>query len=155
MRLGGRLFQQYVVDAFSCIENARLHWIEKNQIKLRNDVYNNLVDLLSKGDVPDVSNIGKGSILPASFVGSARYMQQNFLDSLAVCRNIGYPTLFLTMTCNPTCDEIRQMMRFTPLSNPEDCPDIIARVFKLKLDQLYDLIKKNSYFGECISGYMS
>ncbi|XP_074362458.1 uncharacterized protein LOC141702730 [Apium graveolens] len=30
-----------------------------------------------------------------------------------------------------------------------DAPDIVSRVFKLKLDQLLDLIKKN-YFGKCI-----
>lgn len=146
------MFQQYVVDAFSCIENARLYWIQNNQVKIRTEVYNNLVDLLSSGDVVDVSNAGKGSILPASFVGSARYMQQNFLDSLTVCRNIGYPTVFLTMTCNPNCDEIKRMMKYTPLSNPEDCPDIIARVFKLKLDQIYDEVKIKSFFGQCISG---
>lgn len=111
-----------------------------------------MVDLLSKGDVPDAANVGQPVILPSSFVGSARYMHQNFLDSLAVCRNIGYPTLFLTMTCNPAWDEIRQMMSCIPLSNTEDCPDIIARVFKLKLDQIYDDIKNKSFFGECISG---
>lgn len=31
-----------------------------------------------------------------------------------------------------------------------DAPDIIARVFKLKLDQLIDLIKNKNYFGRCI-----
>ncbi|KAK1362492.1 hypothetical protein POM88_046966 [Heracleum sosnowskyi] len=31
-----------------------------------------------------------------------------------------------------------------------DNPDIVARVFRLKLDQLLDDIKKNSYFGVCI-----
>lgn len=151
MRLGGRLFQQYIVDAYASIENCRLHWIKKNQNKLRTEVYNNLVDLLSKGDV-DTANVGQGFILPSSFVGSARYMQQNFLDSLAVCRNIGYPTIFLTMTCNPNWPEIRQAMEHLPLCNPEDCPDIIARVFKLKLDQLYDDVKNKSFFGHCISG---
>lgn len=152
MRLGGRLFQQFVVDAYSVIENTRLNWIRHNQTKLRSEVYHNLVDLLSKGDAVNESGVGQPYILPASFVGSARYMHQNFLDSLAVCRNIGYPTIFLTMTCNSLWDEIRQMMAFIPLSSPEDCPDIIARVFKLKLDQIYDEIKNKSFFGECISG---
>ncbi|KAK1365083.1 hypothetical protein POM88_040644 [Heracleum sosnowskyi] len=31
-----------------------------------------------------------------------------------------------------------------------DNPDIVARVFRLKLDQLLDDIKKNSYFGVCV-----
>lgn len=101
MRLGGRLFQQYIVDAFSAIEQNRLWWIRTNQKKIRMMVYQNLVDLLSKSDVKYPMNAGQSYILPSSFVGSARYMHQNFLDSLTICRNIGYPSLFLTMTCNP------------------------------------------------------
>ncbi|KAK1395279.1 hypothetical protein POM88_014335 [Heracleum sosnowskyi] len=31
-----------------------------------------------------------------------------------------------------------------------DAPDIVSRVFKLKLDQLIDLIKNKNYFGRCI-----
>lgn len=155
IRYGGRLFQQYVVDAFSSIENSRLYWHKQNQSKLRNELYHNLVDLVSHQDVIDSSNVGQPILLPASFVGSARYMQQNFLDALTVCAKIGYPDLFLTMTCNPYCDEIKQMMSILPPHlNPEDCPDIIARVFKLKLDQLCDDIKNRNFFGECISGIM-
>lgn len=115
-------------------------------------VYTNLVDLLSTSDTIDPSNEGQSIILPASFVGSARYMHQNFLDSLTICRNIGYPSLFLTITCNPYYEEIKHMMTNLPTSNPEDYPDIIARVFKLKIDQLYDIIKNKSYFGKCIGG---
>lgn len=152
MRLGGRLFQQYVVDAFSAIEQSRLWWVRNNQTKLRNELYHNLVDLVLKGDVSEPSTVGQGIILPATYVGSARYMQQNFLDSLAICRNIGYPDLFLTMTCNPHWDEIQKMMSIMPLCNVEDCPDIITRVFKLKLDQLYDEIKNKGFFGECLAG---
>ncbi|XP_074358101.1 uncharacterized protein LOC141697564 [Apium graveolens] len=38
---------------------------------------------------------------------SRRYMQQNFQDALAVCRHIGHPDIFLTMTTNPLWDEKR------------------------------------------------
>lgn len=115
-------------------------------------VYQNLVDLLSKSDVIEPMNSGQSYILPSSFVGSARYMHQNFLDSLTICRNIGYPSIFLTMTCNPFWDEMKEMMKFLPTSNPEDYPDIIARVFKLKVEQMYDIVKNKSFFGKCIGG---
>lgn len=152
LRLGGRLFQQYIVDAFSVMEQSRLNWIKNNQKKLRNEVYHNLVDLLTGNDTIEPSKVGQSYILPSSFVGSARYMQQNFMDSLTICRNIGYPSIFLTITCNTLWPEILEMLGFLPTSNPEDYPDVIARVFKLKLDQVYADIKTQSYFGTCIAG---
>lgn len=79
-------------------------------------------------------------------------MQQNFQDALAVCRVIGHPDIFLTMTCNPQWDEIKQMMKNLPGCCSQDSPDIISRVFRLKLEQLLDDIKTKQYFGVCIGG---
>ena len=78
-------------------------------------------------------------------------MQQNFQDALAVCRVIGHPDLFLTMTCNTEWDEMQKMMDLLPGCRIENCPDIIARVFKLKVDQLCNDIQKNEIFGKCIA----
>ncbi|XP_074351697.1 uncharacterized protein LOC141690835 [Apium graveolens] len=150
-RLGGRLYQQYIVDAFSTIEQARLWWFRTNQTTLRSDLYTNIRDSLHRGNY-DANNLGKSFILPAGFVGSRRYMQQNFQDALAVCRYIGHPDIFLTMTTNPLWDEIIQMMKYIPHCSPHNSPDVIARVFKLKLDQIIDDIKKKNYFGVCLGG---
>lgn len=100
----------------------------------------------------ETANIGKGFVFPANFLGSQRYMQQNFQDALAVCRAVGHPDIFLTMTCNPLWDEIAQMMKLLPGCCPQDSPDVIARVFHLKLQQLLDDIQKKNYFGTCIGG---
>jgi len=43
---GGRLFQQYVVDAWCSIEGSELFWIRENQKKIRADLYQGV--LLSK-----------------------------------------------------------------------------------------------------------
>ncbi|XP_074361409.1 uncharacterized protein LOC141701674 isoform X1 [Apium graveolens] len=87
-RLGGRLFQQYMVDAFSAIEHTRLWWFHINQTVLRNELYSNICDSVCSGDA-STSNVGKGIILPTGYVGSKHYMQQNFQDALAVCRHVG------------------------------------------------------------------
>ncbi|XP_074342285.1 uncharacterized protein LOC141679779 [Apium graveolens] len=68
-RLGGRLFQQYVVDVFATIEQARLWYIRTHQPKLRNDLYRQIYDSLSSGNT-DASAVGKGIVLPAIFIGS-------------------------------------------------------------------------------------
>ena len=150
-RLGGRLYQQYVVDAFSTIEQARLWYLRTHQTALRNELYSQICDSLQNGN-DDASKVGKGIILPAGFIGSRRYMQQNFQDALAVCRYIGHPDIFLTMTTNPLWDEIIQMMKLLPHCLPQNSPDVTARVFKLKLEQLIDEIKNKSFFGECLGG---
>nr|CAD1842606.1 unnamed protein product [Ananas comosus var. bracteatus] len=63
---GGRLFQQYLVDAFSCIEEDRLDYIRRNQADLRSEIYKGIKDDVIAGDV-DSNAIGKKIILPASF----------------------------------------------------------------------------------------
>ncbi|XP_074360116.1 uncharacterized protein LOC141700196 [Apium graveolens] len=148
-RLGGRLFQQYMVDAFSTIEQTRLWWFRTHQTTLQNELYNNICKSVSRGDV-DSSNIGKGIVLPAGYVGSKRYMQQNFQDALAVCRYIGHPDIFLTMTCNSLWDETKKMMEYVPGCIAPNCPDIISRVFRLKLDHLMVDVKDKKHFGVCI-----
>ncbi|XP_074375539.1 uncharacterized protein LOC141717374 [Apium graveolens] len=105
VRLSGRLFQQYVVDDFSCIEQSRLWWLRTHQTILRNDLYINIAKKVRNGNL-DSTTTGKGFVLPANFMGSKRYMQQNFKDALAVCRVAGHPDIFLTMTCNSQWNEI-------------------------------------------------
>ena len=79
-------------------------------------------------------------------------MSQYFKDSLAICRSIGHPSFFLTMTCNTKWPEIQSMLQHMNGVNAADAPDVVARVFKMKLDQLVDLIKNGDYFGKCIGG---
>ncbi|XP_074336776.1 uncharacterized protein LOC141673948 [Apium graveolens] len=145
VRLAGRLYQQYVVDAFSCVEQARLWWLHTHQQNLRSDLYSSVAKKFVNGETT-TSNVGKGLILPANFLGSKRYMQQNFQDALAVCRSVGHPDIFITMMCNPLWDEILQIMKHLPGCSPQDSPDIISRVFHLKLEQLLDDIKKDMMY---------
>lgn len=97
-------------------------------------------------------NVGKSFILPATFTGSRRYLNQNFLDSLAICQAIGHPDLFITMTCNSKWPEIQSMLDKTPGLKAEDAPEIVARVFKLKLDQFMEVVRDKHFFGRCVGG---
>lgn len=78
----------------------------------------------------DASHVGKTIILPTSFTGSKRYLSQHFRDALALCRSIGHPSLFLTMTCNTKWPEIQEMMK--QLLGVDACgaPDVVSCVFK-------------------------
>lgn len=63
-------------------------------------------------------------------------MNQYFKYSLAICRTIGHSSLFLTMTCNTQWPEINSMLELFPGVGVADAPNIVLRVFKLKLDLL-------------------
>ncbi|XP_074358951.1 uncharacterized protein LOC141698198 [Apium graveolens] len=125
--LGRRLWQRYIVDAFTAVEQYMLDWISRNQTTIRSDLYSSIRDALRRGD-NDPDHVGKCIILSASFTGSPRYVSQYFKDSLALCRVIGHPTLFLTMTCNSKSSEIKEMMKHLPEVDICDAPDIVTRL---------------------------
>ncbi|XP_074376976.1 uncharacterized protein LOC141718491 [Apium graveolens] len=119
------------------------------QTTIRSDMYHNIRDTLNKGD-SNPENVGKAIILPTSFTGSKRYMNQYFKDAMAICRTLGHPSLFLTMTTNTKWPEIQRMIKFLPGVDVVDALDVVARVFKMKVDQLLDQIKNKNYSGCCI-----
>ncbi|XP_050225551.1 uncharacterized protein LOC126675026 [Mercurialis annua] len=143
---GGRLFQQFIVDAFTCIEQERLDFIKRNQTALRSEIYTGIRDAFYRGDT-NSTDIGKSVILPASYTGSPRYMMEHYHDAMTICRFYGHPDLFVTFTCNPAWVEIQQMLTVIEGQKVEDRPDIVARVFKFKVDQFSKDIKGGKYFG--------
>ncbi|XP_030970665.1 uncharacterized protein LOC115991053 [Quercus lobata] len=148
--LGRRLFQQFIVDAYTSIEEERLQWVRFNQKKLRSELYYGLKDAVLRGDTDPIT-VGKRIVLPSSFTGSPRYMVQNYQDAMAICRWAGYPDLFLTFTCNPKWSEINHSLEFIEGLKYEDRPDIVARVFKIKLDELLHDLRHKSHFGRVIA----
>ncbi|CAL0303465.1 unnamed protein product [Lupinus luteus] len=129
-----RLFHQFLVDAYTMVESERLSFIKMNQSKLRVDKYINLNDS-QQSDQSQGSNRGKRVILPSTFVGSRRYMDQLYFDGMAIRSSVGFPDLFLTTTCNPNWPEIVRLLNPMGLK-PHDRPDIISRIFKLKFEEL-------------------
>ena len=71
-------------------------------------------------------------------------MSAKFHDALHMCTRLGTPSFFITFTANPKWQEITTAIRETsPTSTAMDRSDIIARVFKLKLEELmHDLMHK-------------
>ncbi len=133
LHLSGRLFQQYLVDQYAKWESNNLRWHEKNQQNYRSEIYSGLQDIISEEDTI-TDKIGKKIILSSSFTGSVRYMQQLYQDSMAIVRDFGKPDLFITVTCNPKWPEITNEL--LPNQQASDRPDLVTRVFKLKLESI-------------------
>ena len=140
----GRLLQQYVVDAFAVVDQAKLEWIRMHQAQIRADLYNGLADAIVRDEV-DASALGRRIVLPSSFLGSDRFMQQLFQDSMAIVRYFGKPTLFITFTANPNWKEIQDEL--LPMQAATDRPDLISRVFHLKQKDLLAQVRHAQGFG--------
>ena len=60
---GGRLFQQYLCDAYAKIESERLRWVLQNQSMLRRETLQGLVDYLAAAN--DTDSLSAASLPPA------------------------------------------------------------------------------------------
>ncbi len=141
-----RLTMEFYCDLWAQVEarNAHFHRSPLQQAKYRAARVAAIEDQLASGR--HASEIGQPVVrLPSSFVGSARFYQQLYLDAMALPKKFGKPDLFLTFTCNPDWPEIRAAL--PQHSHWRYHPDIIARVFALKLRALIDDIQNGQIFG--------
>uniref|UniRef100_A0A0R0JAQ0 ATP-dependent DNA helicase n=1 Tax=Glycine max TaxID=3847 RepID=A0A0R0JAQ0_SOYBN len=144
-----RLFHQWVVDGYCMIESQKLNYVRQHQQELRVDKYINLNDCNNQ-PLTQGNEKGKRIVLPSSFVGSQRYMEQLYFDGMEICAHVGFPDLFLTLTCNPAWPEIQQQVAKSNLT-AHDFPDVASRVFKMKLNQLMHDLKSGHVFGPILA----
>lgn len=108
---GNRLFRPCVVDQFCKVESDHLEYLRHNQGSLRVAEYTSLREQL--GDLRCTENkvnavrTGLLYILPTPYVGDDRYMRQNVHDNIFILSEVGYPKLFLTMTCSSQWRQIK------------------------------------------------
>ena len=151
-----RLFQEWICMAWVYVENQRLNYHRQNQKALRAESYKNLREAVQERqrDVDQVyrddhqSAIGR-KILSSSFSGGPRWYNAKFQDGMAICREYHKPDYFITMTCNPKWEEIQNQL--LEGQTPQDRPDIVAKVFKLKRDQLMHDLTNGELLGKVVA----
>jgi hypothetical protein len=145
---GDRLRHQYIVDAYVVIEQSRLKYLRLNQKNLRTDLYQGLQNAIVVGD-NSATAIGQKIILPSSFTIGPHHMVQNYQDAMAICRWASCLDAFVTFTCNPQWLEIKRALLLG--QQPQDRPDLVIRVFKIKLKELINDIHKKHILGRTIA----
>ena len=148
----GKLFQEWICMGWVVVENQRLNYQRQNQKALRADSYKNLRDATAERfrelepraeglfrDDHQQPLVGRRIILSSSFSGSPRWYNAKFQDGMAIVREYHKPDYFITMTCNPKWPEIEKHL--LPGQAPQDRPDLIAKVFKQKKDQMMQDLK--------------
>ena len=156
----GRLFQEWLCMAWIWVENQRLNYQRQNQKALRADTYKNLKEATlerqreleprTDGIFRDdhLPSIGR-KILSSSFSGGPRWYNAKFQDGMAICREYHKPDYFITMTCNPNWPEIKSGLLSG--QTPQDRPDLVSKVFKLKKDQLMKDLTAGEILGETVA----
>lgn len=120
-----------------------------SQQNYRRELLSGLQDLrftdhLMGGSTAGLGQTGARVLLSSSFLGGERYMRQQYYDSMAIVRQFGKPDLFITVTCNPKWPEIQQNL--LPGQTASDRPDLVARVFNLRLRAIMKDIQKKKVF---------
>ncbi|GFT70108.1 helitron_like_N domain-containing protein [Trichonephila clavipes] len=131
---------------YAKIETERLLYIRLNQTELRSEQYIHLRDAIFNDGNVNPKELGRMAILPSTFTRSPRHMHEYAQDAMTYVRAYSHPDLFVTLTCNPTWNEIKVLLLVEQSSS--DRHDITARVFKQKLKCLMDFIIKHHVFGE-------
>ena len=160
----GKLFQEWICMGWLQIENQRLEYQRQNQKALRADTYKSvkeateerlrqLEDLAPREDGiyhddHRAPMIGR-KILCSSFQGGPRWYNAKFQDAMAIVRKYGKPDYFITMTCNPKWQEITAEL--LPGQKAHDRPDIVAKVFKRKMEQLMKDLTVGGCFGRVVA----
>jgi hypothetical protein len=103
----GPLFNEYLVDMYSRVEDERLDTIRseifQQRMAKRMDVQRSI------GDIGSLQRLGR-SVLGNSFVNSTRHQKKELANAYALCDHYGQASLFITITCNPNWEEIKNML---------------------------------------------
>ncbi|KAG7955672.1 hypothetical protein I3843_11G084800 [Carya illinoinensis] len=145
-----REYYCYKLQIRENIETSRLDYFRSKQQHIRFELYQGIVDTITLGET-DASNVGKRIILPLSFIGGPRDMRKRYMEAMTLVQRYGKPDIFLTMTCNPNWQEISNELRLHEES--QNRPDLVARVFHAKLEELKDRLFKQQIFGK-VSAYV-
>jgi len=146
---GGKLFQQWIVDSYLQVDANNLHFLRTQQKKLRAETYKGLMDYLLTTAAAENVPVGRSIILPSSFQGSPRNMRERYQDAMAIVQKFGKPDIFITFTSNPNWTEVTANLYRG--QTPADRPELVARVFRMKLEALLEELIKKQGLGKVIA----
>lgn len=98
IHLYGKLFQQFIVDAWLKVETNDLDFYRHNQDKLRVENYRGFSDAIRDGRAGADIGSRVRIVLPSSKPGSPRQIAQNYQDAMAIVRRDKKPDIFLTVS---------------------------------------------------------
>ena len=104
------------------------------------------MDAIHSNDDSYLHNLGLRMILRATHYDSPRWYQESFQDAMAIVRHYCRPHLFVTFTAHAKWPEITESL--FPGQETTDRPDIVNRVFNMKVKELLEDIMKKDILGK-------
>ncbi|XP_058759288.1 uncharacterized protein LOC131632565 [Vicia villosa] len=102
-------------------------------------------------DLPIYENSVRNRLTIREWLAFRIQNRKNEAKTLLSSRSkVGFPDLFITFTCNPNWPEIQRVLGPLHLK-PQDRPDIISRIFKIKFDQLLSDLTKKGVLGKVLA----
>uniref|UniRef100_A0A914YHM5 Helitron helicase-like domain-containing protein n=1 Tax=Panagrolaimus superbus TaxID=310955 RepID=A0A914YHM5_9BILA len=146
---GGKLFLQYLCDAWAKVEANRLRYIDTHQPKLRAANYKEVHEALFKKAMELGKAPGTVKILPSTFYGGPRFMRELCSDAISMVDEFGKPTALITMTVNPEDEDI--IMNLYKDQKAWERPDVVNSCFYQKMHELIRYVEKSEIFGPVIA----
>ncbi len=145
----GKLFQQWVIDQYCKMDQINLNGCrtKKAQRTYRKYYCKDLEKAEREGK--DINDIGYRTILPSSYRGGPRFMNQLKHDALAIVRHFKKAHYFITMTMNSQCPEVLEKLKETG-QKPHERPDIVTKVWEQKKQFLLHLILDKHILGKTV-----
>ena len=87
----------------------------------------------------DATNVGRLTILPATYVGSSRHLHEYAKGAMTYVRTYGRPDLFITFTCNPKWPEMTILLFPGQTSSDRHDSTALMKVADDRTDGIYFL----------------
>ena len=117
------------------LETQILDYFRNKKFEIRFELYQGIIGSIQIGENRG-SKVEKRIILPTTFIGSPRYMRKRYMDTMTLVQWFRKPNIFLTITCNPNCCEIKQELQAH--EEIQNRPDIVVWISRAKLEELKD-----------------
>lgn len=151
LHMGGKLFQQFVIDMWAKKIQRDMAYFRTQHFQnaykkyFYSTAYTSHHDTVDENKMKDCSHI----VLPSNYKDSPRLMLKHYFNAMAIVNYFRKPDLFVTMTCNPEWEEIVQCLK--PGQTVRDRPDLVARVFRMKLQSFKDDLIKCGVLGKVVA----
>ena len=163
-----RLFQHYLVQSYSKIQDYKLDFIRANRQAFfgishaeaehdtwLNEIVNEDIDRENDPAIEHdrISSYSSPSFLPGSFTGGTRHLSELAKNCLTVVSQLEKPTGFVTVTYSQDWPESKE--RLGEGQSIFDRPDLACQVFKGRIDAFVHNLRHGKYFDQSKTCYLT
>ena len=142
----GKLSQQFLVDMWVKVDQLRLNTYKTKAAQNKIQKYYRADKYSANQEDSTLPDREFSNVLPSSYIGGARYMNQRMHDALAIVRKYKKADFFITMTVDPKDAEIKKHLSPGDY-NSANRADVVRRIFEMKKKYLLYLLIDKEIFG--------